>query len=59
MEKNAVDEIKSLSMDTRRHLQHMIRDGLQAVVSAIELGKMREATRGVMDLSDELRKMGL
>jgi len=59
MEKSAVDEIKSLSEDTRRLLQHKIRGGLQSVMSAIELGELGDASSGVMDISDELRKMGL
>ncbi len=59
MEKSAVEEIRSLSEDARRYLAHRIRDGLQSVISAIELREMGEAACGVMDISDELRKMGL
>lgn len=59
MEKSVVDEIKSLSEDARRLLQHKIRGGLQSVMSAIELGELEGASSGVIDISDELRKMGL
>lgn len=59
MKKNAVEEIKNLSEDAKRLLQHKVRGGLQSVISAIELGEPGEASSCVMDISDELRKMGL
>jgi hypothetical protein len=59
MEESAVMEIKNLSENARRHLQHKIRGGLQSVLSCIEDGFAEDASNCVLDISDELRKMGL
>ncbi|OGP14460.1 MAG: hypothetical protein A2052_06755 [Deltaproteobacteria bacterium GWA2_54_12] len=59
MEDNAVTEIKNLSENARRHLQHKLRGGLQSVISCIEEGALEDASNRVLDISDELRNMGL
>jgi hypothetical protein len=59
MEESAVMEIKDLSENARRHLQHKLRGGLQSVLSCIEEGALEDASNRVLDISDELRKMGL
>lgn len=59
MDEDAAREIRGLSLDARRHLQHKLRNGLQSVISCIEEGAYDDASKGVIDLSDELRKMGL
>jgi len=59
MENNAVTEIKNLSENARRHLQHKLRGGLQSVISCIEEGALEDASNRVLDISDELRNMGL
>jgi len=59
MDDNAVTEIKNLSENARRHLQHKLRGGLQSVISCIEEGALEDASNRVLDISDELRNMGL
>lgn len=56
---DAVMEIRGLSEDARRHLQHKLRNALQSVASCIEEGAYDDASRTVLDISGELRKMGL
>lgn len=59
MEKSAVMEIRNLSENARRHLQHKLRNGLQTVIACIEEGALVDASNGVLDISDEMRDMGL
>lgn len=59
MEDNAVTEIRNLSTSARRYLQHKLRGGLQSVISCIEEGDLEDASNRVLDISDELRNMGL
>ncbi|MCC6502325.1 MAG: hypothetical protein IT362_04205 [Deltaproteobacteria bacterium] len=59
MEEDAIREIRGLSECARRHLQHKLRNGLQSVISCIEEGALEDASRSVLDISGELRKMGL
>lgn len=59
MQEEAVREIRGLSEGARSHLQHKLRCGLQSVLSSIEEGALDDASSFVLDISDELRKMGL
>lgn len=59
MEDDALIEIRGLSENARRHIQHKLRNGLQCVISCIEEGALEDASSRVIDISDELRKMGL
>jgi hypothetical protein len=59
MEDDALMEIRGLSENARRHIQHKLRNGLQSVISCIEEGALEDASHRVIDISDELRKMGL
>jgi len=59
MQDDAVREIRGLSEGARSHLQHKFRNGLQSVLSCIEEGALDDASSLVLDISDELRKMGL
>lgn len=59
MDESALKEIRNLSENARRHLQHKIRNGLQSVISSIEEGELKNASSRVLDISDELRNMGL
>ncbi len=59
MDESALMEIRNLSENARRHLQHKIRNGLQSVVSSIEEGEFKDASSRVLDIADELRNMGL
>jgi hypothetical protein len=59
MEDSAVTEIRNLSTSARRLLQHKLRNGLQSVISCIEDGALEDASNRVLDISDELRNMGL
>lgn len=59
MQDDAAREIRGLSEGARSHLQHKLRNGLQSVLSSIEEGALDEASRAVLDISGELRKMGL
>lgn len=59
MEDEAVAEIRGLSENARRYLQHKLRNGLQSIVSSIETGSTESAADCVFSISDELKKMGL
>jgi hypothetical protein len=59
MDERALEEIRGLSENARRHLQHKIRNGLQSIISSIEEGELKDASSRVLDISDELRSMGL
>lgn len=59
MEDAAVTEIRGLSENARRHLQHRLRDGLQSVVSCIETGAPETAVECALSMADELRRLGL
>lgn len=59
MDELAITEIKGLSENARRYLQHKLRNGLQSVISCIETGEPGGASDCVMSISDELKKMGL
>lgn len=59
VDEKAAAEIKGLSEDTRRYLQHKLRNGLQSIISSIEIGSPESASECVASISDELRKMGL
>lgn len=59
MEDSAVTEIRNLSDNAKRHLQHKLRNGLQSVISCIEEGAIDDASNRVLDIADELRNMGL
>lgn len=59
MEDSAVTEIRNLSDNAKRFLQHKLRCGLQSVISCIEEGALVDASNRVLDIADELRNMGL
>ncbi len=58
-EKSAVSEIRSISDNARRFLQHTLRNGLQSIVSSIEEGSCEDATECALSLSRELQRLGL
>jgi len=59
MQEEAVREIRALSAGARCLLQHKLRNGLQSVLASIEEGELDDASKAVLDISGELRKMGL
>ena len=46
-EKSAIVEIKSISLNARHYLQHMLRNGLQSVLAGLEEGSSEEAAECV------------
>ncbi|HBG46386.1 MAG TPA: hypothetical protein DDW94_05280 [Deltaproteobacteria bacterium] len=58
-EKSAIVEIKSISLNARHYLQHMLRNGLQSVLAGLEEGSSEEAAECVKELSCELGRLGL
>ena len=58
-EKSAVIEIRHLSDNARRYLQHTLRNGLQSIVASIEEGSGDNAAECALSLSRELQRLGL
>lgn len=58
-ETGAVREIKGLSVNARRYLQHTRRNALQSVAASVEAGTADEAEASIKGFDHELRRIGL
>lgn len=56
-EEAAVKEVRALSDNARRHLSHVVRNGLCIIISSARLG--RDVERTVFELESKWRELGL
>lgn len=58
-EEKAFREINALSGPARYHLQHKLRNGLQAISASIEMGSHEDCLKAVYEMNEELKKLGI
>ncbi len=58
-EAEGIKAIKDLPKAGRLHLMHVFRNGLQNIVSMVELDQKNEAIKYIHEFSGELRKLDL
>lgn len=58
-EAEGIKAIKELPVAGRLHLMHVFRNGLQNIVSMVELDQKAEAIKYIQELSGELKKLDL
>lgn len=56
---DALEEVKLITPAARMHLQHIIGNGLQNIMSSAELGKTGEIKQMVKDLRAEFENLGI
>lgn len=56
---DALEEIRQMPPAARMHLQHIIGNGLQNIMSAAELGKTGDIVKMVKDLREEFKTHGI
>lgn len=49
----------ALPEDVRAHLRHRLRNGLQTIISSIEVGTRDASMDSVIDMGEDLRRLGL
>ncbi|MEK6758313.1 MAG: hypothetical protein AABY51_00920 [Deltaproteobacteria bacterium] len=49
----------ALPEEIRAHLRHRLRNGLQAIISTIEVGTIDASMDSVIDMGEDLRRLGL
>lgn len=49
----------ALPEDVRAHLRHRLRNGLQAIISSIEIGTRDASMDSVLEMGEDLRRIGL
>ncbi len=49
----------ALPEEVRAHLRHRLRNGLQAIISSIEVGTRDASMDSVIDMGEDLRRLGL
>ncbi|MFQ5736747.1 MAG: hypothetical protein ACE5GY_07775 [Thermodesulfobacteriota bacterium] len=54
-EKSAVEHIRSLPMEARLHLSHVVRNGLCGVLSAVKLGA--DVERAIYEFESRWREL--
>lgn len=56
---DALEEMKLIPPAARMHLQHIIGNGLQGIMSSAELGKCEDIAPMVKELRAELNALGI
>lgn len=56
---DALEEIKQMPPAARMHLQHIIGNGLQTIMSSAELGRCEDIASMVKELRSELKTLGI